>query len=127
VCQKGKWCLKSIKSGIPAQTIFSRLVLKKFKRIFSIRFSGGNMVVIIVFEIKEYSGLDFSEPEIKENGHRFSRMVDVSTAFNNPILQNKIAVCRSIDQLPQFQNILFYSLVVFFGNCEFRDFENDSR
>ena len=123
---RGTWSERSmvlnlLKSGIPPQTIFHDLYVRNSNGKFSqLDLVVATKVGIIVFEIKEYSGWIFGTGSQREwtqvlaYGRRKYR-------FYNPILQNKKHISDLISQLPQFQNIPFYSLVVFFGNCEFRD------
>ncbi len=43
--------------------------------------------------------------------------------FYNPILQNQKHIYDLKNQLSQFKNVPFYSVIVFFGNCSFRNLE----
>jgi len=113
--------LNLLKRKIPAQTIFHDLYLKNSSGQYSqIDLVVATKVGIIVFEIKEYSGWIFGTGNQKEwtqvlaYGNRKYR-------FYNPIFQNKKHIADLINQLPQFGKIPFYSVIVFFGNCEFRD------
>jgi hypothetical protein len=123
---RGTWSerrmvLNLLKSGISAQTIFHDLYLRNVNGKYSqLDIVVATRVGIIVFEIKEYSGWIFGTGNHREwtqvlaYGKRKYR-------FYNPILQNKKHIEDLTNQLAQFQKIPFYSVVVFFGNCEFRD------
>ena len=116
-----KMVLNLLKRKIPAQTIFHDLYLRNSSGKYSqIDLVVATKVGIIVFEIKEYSGWIFGTGNQKEwtqvlaYGNRKYR-------FYNPIFQNKKHIADLINQLPQFEKIPFYSVIVFFGDCEFRD------
>lgn len=113
--------VKLLKYGIPAQTIFHDLYLRRPNG----SFSQIDLVVvttagIIVFEVKDYSGWIFGKgyhwqwTQVLAYGKQKYR-------FYNPIMQNN----KHIDDLrstrKQFENIPFYSVVVFDGDCELRD------
>lgn len=116
-----KMVLKLLKRKIPAQTIFHDLYLRNSNGKYSqLDLVVATKVGIIVFEIKEYSGWIFGTgnqnewTQVLAYGNRKYR-------FYNPIFQNKKHIADLINQLPQFKKIPFYSIIVFFGNCEFRD------
>lgn len=115
--------LKLLKSGIPHQTIFHDLYLKK---------RGGNYcqidlvvatkVGIIVFEIKKFNGWIFG----LENQTNWTQVLSYGKQkyhFYNPILQNNKHILDLKNQLAQFQNVPFYSVIVFFGDCSFRNLD----
>jgi hypothetical protein len=113
--------MKLLKSGIPAQTIFHDLYVKNHNE----KFSQIDLVVatkagILVLEVKDYSGWIFGR------GHQ-SRWTQVLAYgkrryhFYNPILQNSKHISDLKKQLRQFQNVPFYSIVVFYGNCVLKD------
>lgn len=80
-------------------------------------------VGIIVFEIKKYDGWIFglanqnSWTQVLAYGKKKYR-------FYNPILQNKKHVQDLRKQLPQFGNVSFFSMIVFFGDCNFRNLDD---
>jgi hypothetical protein len=113
--------LKLLKYGIPAQTIFHDLCIKKSNG----KHAQIDVVVatkegIIVFEVKDYSGWIFGNgsyshwTKVLAYGKRKYR-------FYNPIKQNKSHIKSLRKQLVQFQNIPFYSIVVFYGDCELKE------
>ena len=113
--------LKLLKCGIPAQTIFHDLYVKKIKGDFSqIDLVVATKVGIIVFEVKDYSGWIFG------NG-QYSQWTQVLAygkrkyRFYNPIKQNNKHIVDLRKQLKQFENISFYSIVVFYGDCVLKD------
>jgi hypothetical protein len=77
-------------------------------------------VGIIVFEVINYSGWIFGNG----NQNKWTQVLAYGKEkyyFYNPILQNKKHVENLKATLTDFQNIPFFSVVVFFGDCEFRD------
>lgn len=113
--------LKLLKSGIPHQTIFHDLYLKKERGHYcQIDLVVATKVGIIVFEVKKYNGWIYG----KENQAYWSQVLAYGKEkyrFYNPILQNQKHIQDLKKQLPQFQNVPFYSVIVFFGNCSFRN------
>lgn len=111
--------LRLLKSGIPAQTIFHDLYVKKYNG----NFSQIDLVVatkfgIIVFEVKDFSGWIFGRghqsqwTQVLAYGKRKYR-------FYNPIMQNNRHIEYVKRQLKQ--NVPFYSIVVFYGDCVLKD------
>jgi hypothetical protein len=115
--------LKLLKSGIPSKTIFHDLYIEKPGNHYcQIDLVVATKVGIIVFEIKKYNGWIFG----LANQTHWTQLLDYgkqSYSFYNPILQNKKHVQDLKNQLPQFQNIPFYSMIVFFGDCSFRNLD----
>lgn len=112
---------KLIKHGIPVQTIFHDLILKKSNG----EFSQIDIVIvttegIIVIEVKDYSGWIFGNgshthwTQVLAYGKRKYR-------FYNPIKQNKSHISILRKQLPQFEKIPFFSLIIFCGNSELKE------
>ncbi|MEI9954801.1 MAG: nuclease-related domain-containing protein [Ferruginibacter sp.] len=113
--------LRFLKYGIPAQTIFHDLYIKNFNGNFSqIDLVVATKVGIIVLEVKDYSGWIFGSAhnsqwmQILAYGKRKYRLY-------NPIMQNSKHISDLKKQLRQFETIPFYSIVVFYGNCELKD------
>lgn len=113
--------LKFLKYGIPAQTIFHDLYVKKQTGIFSqIDLVVATKVGIIVLEVKDYSGWIFGTghnsqwTQVLAYGKRKYRLY-------NPILQNSKHITDLKKQLRQFETVPFYSIIVFYGNCVLKD------
>lgn len=108
-----------LKRGIPPQTIFHDLYLKRYNGNYSqIDLVVATKVGIIVFEVKDYSGWIFGNG----NNSQWTQVLSYGRSkyrFYNPVKQNN----RHIEELKKQinQNVPFYSVIVFFGNCEFRD------
>jgi hypothetical protein len=113
--------LKLLKYGIPAQTIFHDLYVKKYNGEFSqIDLVVATKVGIIVLEVKDYGGWIFGAghnsqwTQVLAYGKRKYRLY-------NPIMQNSRHISDLKKQLRQFETVPFYSIVVFYGNCVLKD------
>jgi len=113
--------LKLLKAGFPAQTIFHDLYLRnRYGNYSQIDLVLATKVGIIVFEVKKYSGWIFGTG----NQPKWTQVLAYGKQkyyFYNPVLQNKKHIEDLKTKLTDFQNIPFYSVVVFYGDCEFRD------
>jgi len=113
--------LKLLKYGISAEDIFHDLYVEKS----SGNFSQIDLVVItevgiIVFEVKDYSGWIFG----KGNQYKWTKVLSygkIKHRFYNPVMQNNGHITALKKQLPQFDILPFYSVIVFYGNCKLRD------
>lgn len=118
-----KLVLKLLKSNIPASTIFHDLYVKNKNDNFSqIDLVVATKVGIIVFEVKKYGGWIFGNG----NQRKWTQVLAYGKRkyqFYNPVLQNRKHLTDLKKQLPQFENIPFYSIVVFYGNCNFKDID----
>ncbi len=115
-----KMVLKILKSGIKPTAIFHDLYLNNGDGKFSqIDLVVATKVGIVVFEIKEYSGWIFgSENQI--NWTQILAYGKQKYKFYNPILQNKKHV-EDLKKFYHFDDIPFFSMIVFFGDCEFKN------
>ena len=107
--------------GIPPQAIFHDLYVENGKYGFSqIDVAVATRVGIIVFEVKDYSGWIFGNG----NREKWTKVLNYGKNkyyFYNPVLQNKSHIRTLQKQSKQLQNIPFYSVVIFYGDCELRD------
>ena len=109
--------LTLLKFGISKENIFHDLYVEKSNS----HFSQIDLVVvsdigIIVFEVKDYSGWIYGTgsqlqwTQVLAYGRRKYRLY-------NPIMQNGKHIVELRKRLTQSQNIPFYSVVVFYGDC----------
>ena len=113
--------LQLLKSGIPPVTIYHDLIIKKDND----KFSQIDLVLvtsegIIVFEVKDYSGWIFGSG----NNTNWTQILSYGKRkykFYNPIKQNNNHITELRKTLKQFENIPFFSLIVFFGDCELKE------
>jgi len=115
-----KMVLKILKSGIKSTAIFHDLYLNNGNGKYSqIDLVVATKVGIVVFEVKEYSGWIFGT----ENQINWTQILAYGKRkykFYNPILQNKKHV-EDLKKFYHFDNIPVFSIIVFFGNCEFKN------
>lgn len=113
--------LQLLKHGVPEQTIFHDLCVEKKNG----EFSQIDIVVattegIIVFEVKDFSGWIFGNG----NHSHWTKVLAYGKKkyrFYNPIKQNKGHIETLRKQLKQFENIPFFSIIVFYGDCELKE------
>jgi len=118
-----KALLKLLKSGFPPNTLFHDLYVEK---------SNGNHsqidlvmltdVGIIVFEVKSYSGWIFGNGNNKEWTQVLAYGRD-KYKFYNPVIQNNWHIEALKKRLGEYK-VPYFSVVVFYGNCELRDVSN---
>lgn len=113
--------LTILKKGIPSQMIFHDLYVERPGGNYSqIDLVVATKVGIIVFEVKDYSGWIFGDG-------RYTQWTQVLAygkqkyRFYNPIKQNRKHVEYLRKLLQPCGNIKFYSVVVFYGNCELKE------
>jgi len=113
--------LQLLKSGIPPVTIFHDLIIKKKNN----EFSQIDLVLvtsegIIVIEVKDYSGWIYGSG----NNTNWTKVLSYGRKkykFYNPIKQNNNHISELRKTLKQFEKIPFFSLIVFFGDCELKE------
>ena len=111
--------LTLLKAGINPKAIFHDLYIQKP----SGEYTQVDVVVvtkagIIVFEVKDYSGWIFGN-EHQKYWTKILANGKVKYRFYNPVMQNARHIQAIIQCLPQNSNVPIYSVIVFFGNCEF--------
>ncbi len=113
--------LTLLKFGTPKESIFHDLYVEKKKGDFSqIDLAVITDIGIIVFEVKDYSGWIYGTgsqtqwTQVLAYGNKKYRLY-------NPIMQNNRHIVELRKQLNQFENIPFYSIVVFYGDCVLKE------
>lgn len=126
---RGTWSerrtiLKLLQSDIHPKAIFHDLYLVKNSGHYTqIDLVVATPVGIIVFEVKEYNGWIFGNG----NHPTWTQVMAYGSQkyhFYNPVLQNKKHIEDLKKQLPQFNSVPFFSVIVFFGNCSFKALNN---
>lgn len=112
--------LKLRKAGYPSQTVYHDLYLENGRGV-----SAQIDVVIptnegiIVIEVKSYKGWIYGNG----NSHQWTQVLNYGKVKNklfNPIKQNEGHIRKLKDLSPQFQKIPFFSLIVFYGDCQLK-------
>lgn len=113
--------LQLLKNGTPPITIFHDLIIKKEND----EFSQIDLVLvtsegIIVFEVKDFSGWIYGGG----NNTNWTMVLSFGKKkykFYNPIKQNNNHILELRKTHKQFENIPFFSVIVFFGECELKE------
>ena len=113
--------LRLLKKEFPSVTIFHDLIIKKNNN----EFSQIDLVLvtsegIIVIEVKDYSGWIYGSG----NNTNWTKVLSYGRKkykFYNPIKQNKSHITELRKTLKQFEKIPFFSVIVFFGDCELKE------
>jgi hypothetical protein len=118
-----KMVLKLLKNGVKPKAIFHDLYLYIGNGNYcQIDLIVATKVGMIVFEIKEYNGWILGN----EKQQKWTQILAYGKEkyhFYNPIHQNKKHI-EDLKTFPQFENIPFFSVIVFFGSCELKSFYN---
>ncbi len=116
-----KMVLKILKSGIKPTAIYHDLYLDNGNEKYTqIDLVVATNVGIVVFEVKEYSGWIFGN----QNQRNWTQLLAYGKQkyhFYNPIFQNKKHI-EDFKKISIFDDIPFFSMIVFFGDCEFKNF-----
>lgn len=113
--------LQLLKAGFPKETIFHDLYLETKNGNYSqVDVVLATKVGIFVFEVKNYNGWIFGTG-YQRKWTKVMAYGKEKYSFYNPILQNKTHIDHIKCKLQQFQNVPFYSVVVFYGDCTFKD------
>ena len=80
---------------------------------------------IIVFEVKDYSGWIFGNGNNKY-WMQILAYGEEKHQFYNPIWQNRSHITALRKLLPNNPDVSIFNIVVFYGNCEFRDLSYDT-
>lgn len=111
--------LMLLRHGINAGAVFHDLyIFKPDGKTSQVDVVVATSVGIIVFEVKDYSGWLYG----KGNQQKWTQVLSYGREkyrFYNPVLQNK----SHISQLQRIlkEDVPFYSVIVFFGNCKLQD------
>ena len=113
--------LTLLRSGLPADTIFHDLYVKKEDGNFSqIDLVTVTDVGIIVFEVKDYSGWLYGTGK-QQQWTQVLAYGKQKYRFYNPIMQNNRHISSLRKKLTGHAYLPFFSIVVFYGDCEFKE------
>lgn len=116
-----KMVLKILKSGIKPTAIYHDLYLDNGNEKYTqIDLVVATNVGIVVFEVKEYNGWIFGNQN-QRNWTQLFAYGKQKYHFYNPIFQNKKHI-EDFKKISIFDDIPFFSMIVFFGDCEFKNF-----
>lgn len=111
--------LQFLKYGISEQNIFHDLYVRKRDGNFSqIDLVVITQVGIIVFEVKDYKGWIYGNGNYTQWTQAFA--YNKKYLFYNPIKQNNGHI-ENLKSQVNFENLPFFSVIIFYGNCELKD------
>ena len=118
---------KLIRAGVSEEDIFHDLYVEKYDGNFSqIDIVVLTKVGIIVIEVKNFSGWIFGN----ESQNQWTQLLAYGKRkyrFYNPIMQNSYHILELRKSLKQFQTIPFYSVIIFYGDCELKNISFTSK
>ena len=114
--------IRLLKEGVSSDDIFHDLYIEKKDG----TYSQIDIVVltekgVIVIEVKDFSGWIFGFGNNEKWVHILGKM---KYTFYNPIFQNEGNIRSLKNKLNVHDNIPFYSLIVFYGECELKKISN---
>ena len=110
--------LKLLKKGFSSNDIFHDLYIRKRDGTYSqVDIVVLTEVGVIVVEVKDFSGWIFGFGKNVKWVHFLGKM---KYSFYNPIFQNEGHIRSLKNQLVEYGNIPFYSLIIFYGKCEIK-------
>lgn len=124
---RGEWSERDLiptlinKCGIDSRAIYHDLYLRKPNGEYTqIDLAVALPQGIVVFEVKDYSGWIFGS----ERSKYWMQMLAYGQEkhqFYNPIWQNNSHIAALRKALPNNPDVDIFNIVVFYGNCEFKD------
>lgn len=116
-----KVILELLKAGINPKAIFHDLYIQKPNGEYTqVDVAVATKAGIIVFEVKDYSGWIFGN-EHQKYWTQILAYGKEKHRFYNPVMQNAGHIQAIRQSLPQNHGIPIYSVIVFFGNSEFKN------
>lgn len=116
-----KVILSLLKEGINPKAIFHDLYIQKPNREYTqIDVAVATKAGIIVFEVKDYSGWIFGN-EHQKYWTQLLAFGKQKHRFYNPVMQNAGHIQAIRQCLPNNPDIPIFSVIVFFGNSEFKN------
>lgn len=116
-----KVILNLLKEGINPKAIFHDLYIQKPNREYTqIDVAVATKAGIIVFEVKDYSGWIFGN-EHQKYWTQILAFGKEKHRFYNPVMQNAGHIQAIRQCLPNNPDIPIFSVIVFFGNSEFKN------
>lgn len=126
---RGTWSernlvLRLLKSGIPSDSIYHDLYVKKNDG----TYSQVDLVVvteagIVVIEVKKCSGWIYGVGD-RKNWVQVLAYGKEKHSLYNPIFQNDGHIRAIKNSIPNYLNVPFYSLIVFYGDCKLKKISN---
>lgn len=113
--------LRLLRMGINSRAIFHDLYLQKPNGDYTqIDLAVATSAGLIVFEVKDYGGWIFGN-ECQRYWTKVLAYGRFKSRFYNPIMQNNGHIKALRSRLPHNPDIPVFSVIVFYGNCVFRN------
>jgi hypothetical protein len=122
---RGTWSernlvLRLLKSGIPSESIYHDLYVKKNDGTYSqIDLVVVTEVGIVVIEVKKCSGWIYGVGD-RKNWVQVLAYGKEKYSLYNPIFQNDGHIRTIKNSLPNYLNVQFHSMIVFYGDCKLK-------
>jgi len=114
--------MRLLKNGFSSNNIFHDLYIEKKDGTYSqVDIVVITEVGIIVVEVKDFSGWIFG---FGHNENWVQILGKMKYSFYNPVRQNEGHIRSLKNHHVEFNNLPFYSLIVFYGNCELKKISN---
>lgn len=126
---RGTWSerdliIRLLKSGIPSVCIFHDLYVKKNDGTYSqVDLVVVTEVGIVVIEVKKCSGWIYGVGD-RKNWVQVLAYGKEKYSLYNPIFQNDGHIRAIKNSIPNYLNIPFYSMIVFYGDCKLKKISN---
>lgn len=126
---RGTWSernliIRLLKSGIPSDSIYHDLYVKKNDGSYSqVDLVVVTEVGIVVIEVKKCSGWIYGVGD-RKNWVQVLAYGKEKYSLYNPIFQNDGHIRAIRNRLPNYFNIPFHSLIVFYGDCKLKKISN---
>ena len=124
---RGTWSerdliLRLLKEGVSSDNIFHDLYIEKNDGTYSqVDIVVLTDVGVVVIEVKDFSGWIFGFGYNENWVHILGK---IKYSFYNPVFQNEGHIRYLKNKLIEYVNIPFYSLIVFYGDCELKKISN---
>ena len=129
---RGTWSERDLiprlinKCGIDQRAIYHDLYIRKSDGTYTqIDLAVPTPQGIIVFEVKDYSGWIFGSGNSKY-WMQILAYGEEKHQFYNPLWQNRSHITALRKLLPNNPDVPIFNIVVFYGNCEFKDLNYDT-
>jgi len=122
---RGTWSernlvLRLLKSGIPSESIYHDLYVKKNDGTYSqVDLVVVTEVGIVVIEVKKCSGWIYGVGD-RKNWVQVLAYGKEKYSLYNPIFQNDGHIRTIKNSLPNYLNVQFHSMIVFYGDCKLK-------
>jgi hypothetical protein len=126
---RGTWSernlvLRLLKSGIPSKSIYHDLYVKKNDGSYSqVDLVVVTEVGIVVIEVKKCSGWIYGVGD-RKNWVQVLAYGKEKYSLYNPIFQNDGHIRAIKNSIPNYLNVQFHSMIVFYGDCKLKKISN---